>query len=395
MPACSNDNETMKNFFLSAAAALAAAGFCACERSHTPEEDPTDSKETALKAAVLSYVDHTIVPTYRGMADNAMLLSEACDAIFEAFETGTLTEELVAEAGRCWNLSRDGWEKSEAFLYGAAADYNIDPHIDSWPLDKQAMDDLLADLRNGKGWNIGNTGYGLLGFHAVEYMLFRLSEDGNHSRTHGTDYAREELVYLCGVAEDLRNQCILLEAAWAGLENITLEKQEILEDAQLEPTIDYGYSMKHAGEGGSLYKTYQEAAEDLIQGCIDIADEVGNTKIGRPVLGSSREDKNYIESPYSLNSIADFTGNILSIHNAYCGSRTGDASVSSYIRSVHPALDEEVRAQIETAIGAIGKIPEPFAKSAPTHPDAAAAVTAVGTDLVNVLEKVMAELSRN
>ena len=31
------------------------------------------------------------------------------------------------------------WEQSEAFLYGAATAYGIDPHIDSWPLDKDKL----------------------------------------------------------------------------------------------------------------------------------------------------------------------------------------------------------------------------------------------------------------
>ena len=371
-------------------------GFTACSDSddnNGPDKE-LSQKEKAFKAAIVPYVDNTIVPTYKGMADNAILMSDACNAIAEAFDNGTLATEHVKAAGNYWNLCRDYWEKSEAFLYGAAADYNIDPHIDSWPLDKNAMEELLVDLRNGKSWTIdNNAGYGLLGFHAVEYMLFELSEDGNTSLPHNTNYTKEELVYLCTVAEDLRNQCIRLEASWAGMENISVEKQDILAEAELEPSINYGWSMKNAGEGGSLYKTYQEAAEDLVQGCIDIADEVGNTKIGRPANGSSEDDKNYIESPYSLNSINDFVGNIISIRNAYQGSNAGDASISDYIKSVNPSLDTKVKEQIEECIVLIKKIPEPFAKSA-TGPEADAAVTAVGTDLVDTLEEVMTALSK-
>ncbi|MCH5328160.1 MAG: hypothetical protein J1E02_03990 [Coprobacter sp.] len=384
----------LQKFFYAAAVFPLAAAFCACDKNNDPDITEYD-KEKAFKTALIPYVDHTIVPTYKGMADNAILLADACNDIFDAFKAGTLTPEKIKTAGEYWNQSRAYWEKSEAFLYGAAADYNIDPHIDSWPLDKNAMDDLLADLRSGKNWSIdNNAGYGLLGFHAVEYMLFELSADGTQSMPHRTGYTREELIYLCAVAEDLRNQCILLEASWAGIDNITTDKQAILEEAELAPSINYGYSMKHAGQGGSLYKTYQEAAEDLIQGCIDIADEVGNTKIGRPVIGSSQEDKNYIESPYSLNSINDFADNIVSIQNAYQGSREGDASISDYIRSVNPSLDTEVRNQIQTAIAAIRKIPEPFAKTATTSAAAVNAVTIVGTDLVKMLEKIMSELSR-
>lgn len=371
-------------------------GFTACsdDDDNNGSGKEMSQKEKTFKAAIVPYVDNTIVPTYKGMADNAILMSDACNAIAEAFDNGTLTSEHVKAAGNYWNLCRDYWEKSEAFLYGAAADYNIDPHIDSWPLDKNAMEELLVDLRGGKSWTIdNNAGYGLLGFHAVEYMLFELSEDGNTSLPHNTNYTKEELIYLCTVAEDLRNQCIRLEASWAGIENVSTEKQEILAEAELEPSINYGWSMKNAGEGGSLYKTYQEAAEDLVQGCIDIADEVGNTKIGRPANGSSEEDKNYIESPYSLNSINDFVGNIISIRNAYCGSNAGDASISDYIKSVDAALDAKVKSQLENCITLIGRIPEPFAKSA-TGPEADAAVTAVGTDLVDTLEEVMTALSK-
>lgn len=351
-------------------------------------------KEMMFKNAMTPYVNNTVIPTYKGMADNAIAMSDACDAIYTAFVNGTLTTEMVRTAGEYWDNSRAYWEKSEAFLYGAAADYNIDPHIDSWPLDKNAMDVLLIDLRNGKNWNIdNNAGYGLLGFHAVEYMLFELSADGNTSLTHNINYSKEELVYLREVARDLRNQCVLLEASWAGFDNVTSQKQTILEEADLIPSHNYGWSMINAGQGGSLYKTYQEAAETLIQGCIDIADEVGNTKIGRPANASSEDDKNYIESPYSLNSIVDFTDNIISIRNAYQGSNEGDASISDYIRSVDASLDTRVKEQIQTSIDAIQAIPEPFAKSA-SGAAADNAVTVVGTDLVNVLEEVMSALSQ-
>lgn len=377
--------------------AVSAMGFVSCNDNNDPQPggEELSEKEQMFKNAMTPYVNNTVIPTYKGMADNAILLSKACDEIAEAFENNTLTTDMIKKAGEYWTLSRAYWEKSEAFLYGAASDYNIDPHIDSWPLDKNAMDNLLTDLRAGKEWNIdNNAGYGLLGFHSVEYMLFELSADGNTSNVHSTNYTKEELVYLTTVAEDLRNQCVRLEASWAGIDNVTEEKKSILEDAELEPTFEYGWSMINAGQGGSRYKTYQAAAEDLIQGCIDIADEVGNTKIGRPANGSSVEDKNYIESPYALNSIVDFVDNIKSIQNSYCGIKSGDASISDYIKKVNPDLDAKMRAQIETAIKAIEAIPEPFAKTA-TGAEADKAVTVVGTDLVKVLNEVMTELSKD
>ncbi|MDE5552332.1 MAG: hypothetical protein K2I91_03935, partial [Muribaculaceae bacterium] len=250
-----------------------------------------------------------------------------------------------------------------------------------------AMESLLADIRNGKPWSLTNNGgYGLIGFHSLEYLLFELSADGNTSRVHSLDYTPEELEYLCAVAEDLCQQCVCLEACWAGTDNISAEKQAILEEAELDYNENYGWEMKNARQAGSRFKTYREATEEILQGCIDIADEVGNIKIGRPHIGSTEEDKNYIESPYSLNSVEDFVDNIISIRNAYCGSRNGDPSVSDYIRSKDKDIDNKVRKAIQDTIGAIEVIPEPFAKNA-TGTLAAEAVKATGTTLVEALEE--------
>ena len=350
------------------------------------------AKEEAISRAVVPYINNTVLPTYKSMADAAIELHDLCLTIQSKHTAGTLTSADVKAAADSWKKSRKSWELSEAFLFGPAADYYIDPHIDSWPLDKNAMDDLLAEIRAGKEYTVDNNlGYGLLGFHSVEYMLFELSSDGQTSHTHSLDYTPEELKYLTLVTEDLRNQCVLLEACWAGTDNVSPEKQEILEEAELDKNINYGEMMINAGQPGSTFKTYQEVAEDILQGCIDIADEVGNTKIGRPNSGTSDDDKNYIESPYSLNSIEDFQDNIISIRKAYCGSKSGDASLSDYIKSSNPQLDADIRQAIEDAIKAIAAIPEPFMLSA-TGPEATKARLVTGTDLVDQLTKAYNEI---
>ncbi|MDE6769822.1 MAG: hypothetical protein K2J78_08895 [Muribaculaceae bacterium] len=362
---------------------------CSDNSDEPKNENQLSDKEQTLKAATAAYVDNTVLPTYKAMADAAVDMRDLCHTMQDKHEAGTLAEADIKAAGDAWKLARKSWELSEAFLFGPAANHNIDPHIDSWPLDKAAMDNLLTQIRNGNSWSLENNGgYGLIGFHAVEYMLFQLTEDENHSLVHSADYTPEELEYLVAVADDLCQQCVCLEACWAGTDNISSLKQEILEDAELDYAEEYGWEMKNAGQPGSRFKTYQEAAEEIIQGCIDIADEVGNTKIGRPHMGSSLEDKNYIESPYSLNSIEDFADNIRSVRNAYLGSRSGDTSVSDYVKSVNAAADTEVRRAIENAIVAIELIPEPFAKNA-TGALSESAMKAAGDTLVAALEKAM------
>lgn len=368
---------------------------CSDDNSDEPADGSLSAKESALKQAAQAYVDNTVLPTYADMADAAIELYDLCEVIQQKHAAGTLTTADIVAAGNAWKKARKSWELSEAFLFGPATNHNIDPHIDSWPLDRAAMDDLLRDIRAGKTWNIENNGgYGLLGFHAVEYVLFELTADENASQPHSTDYSAEELVYLMAVVEDLRVQCVCLEACWVGTENLSDLKQQILEDADLDYGEEYGWEMKNAGVAGSHFKTFQAVAEEILTGCSDIADEVGNTKIGRPHLGSSEEDKNYIESPYSLNSIEDFVDNIISIRNSYCGSRQGDPSISDYVKSFNPALDAKMKQAIEDAITAIQAIPEPFAKTA-SGVEAANAVEVVGTDLVNVINDVYSALIRS
>ncbi len=374
---------------------LSALLVSSCSDNDEPSSGDISQKEQKLQAATLAYVNHTVLPTYSAMADAAIRMRDLCHIMQDKHAAGTLTANDIKAAGDAWKESRKNWELSEAFLFGPAANHNIDPHIDSWPLDKAAMDNLLVQIRNGSKWSLENNGgYGLIGFHAVEYMLFELSADENTSLVHSTNYTPEELEYLVAVADDLCQQCVCLEACWAGTENVSKEKQQILEDAELDYSENYGWEMMNAGQAGSRFKTYQEAAEEIIQGCIDIADEVGNTKIGRPHVGSSQEDKNYIESPYSLNSIEDFADNIRSVRNAYLGSNTGDVSVSDYVKSLSPDTDTEVRNAINNAIAAIEAVPEPFAKNA-TGALAATAMKASGETLVEALEKANVVITRN
>ncbi|WP_300726202.1 imelysin family protein [uncultured Bacteroides sp.] len=376
---------------------MAMGAFMATSLTACSDDDETTAvinEDEALKAAVTPYVDNNVVATYKTMADEAIEVSKYCALVRDTWATD---KEKASEYNKLacehWKKSREAWEKSESFLYGAAGDYDIDPHIDSWPLDQTALDKLLNNQQMMN--EIGNTGgayvstfdYGLLGFHALEYILFQLtsestSEPRDFTKTYSyskqvVNITQNHLIYMAAVAEDLRNQCIRLEAAWAGIYNITSEKKQILTENNLLPDFDYGTSMKNAGTSGSKYQSYTLAAQEIITGCIDIVDEVGTQKIGRPNNGTSAEDKSYIESPYALNSIVDFADNIVSVQNSYEGVGT-DISVSDYIASVAPDIDKEVKVAIQTAIAKIKAIPEPFALNA-TGAEADAAIEALET----------------
>ena len=339
--------------------------------SSCDDDDNSDLELDATKTATIKqYVDNVLVTTYKLLADASMDLYDACEALKE-----NPTQANIDKVCDEWITARKYWEESEAFLFGPASDYSIDPHIDSWPLDKAQLDlqlrnTVLMENMKEHGCNFdgfGTLGYGLLGFHAVEYMVFR--DGAPRMEAGGTDndgvvygtLSNNELAYCAAVAEDLRNQCIRLEASWAGIESVSSEKQEILEDAELEPSMNYGDIMISAGEPGNrIYKTQLSAYVQILQGASDIADEVGNTKITDPVNSGNVLD---VESWYSWNSIDDFADNIRSIRYAYFGNRSTTShnlSVSTYIKSLDATLDSEIIAAITKAITEIEAMPAPF-----------------------------------
>ena len=331
--------------------------FAACGNDNDePDVNPLDSKKTAI---ITQYVNAVVVPTYKSLADEANNLAALCEQLRQ-----NPTQSKVNECCQTWIKARKYWELSEAFLYGAAADYNIDPHIDSWPLQKSQLDNILVNSalitaldEEGAGADAFATlGYGLLGFHAVEYVLFR---DG--AARNVNDISEAELIYNAAVAQDLANQTVRLEASWAGMDNITSAKQKQLEEFELEPSFNYGENMKNAGmTGNTLYKTQLAAMEHILTGASDISDEVGNTKITDPVNSGNVLD---VESWYSWNSIADFTDNIRSVRNAYYGSLDGSVnsnSMAAYVNKINATLDNNVRTAIDNALNEVSGMPAPF-----------------------------------
>lgn len=366
--------------------------------------DVQSDKEAALQRAMTPYVDNTVVATYSTMADDGLVLLDKCEQILKANEAGTDYSALMAEAGAAWRAMRKYWEQSEAFLYGPAATQSIDPHIDSWPLDFNAMNALLhneeqmAQIEQEGGAYVGDKlGYALKGFHAAEYLLFETVEQDGRAigtgKTHAANLTHAEAVYLLGIVEDMAQQAILLEDSWAG--KVSKEKEEVItEDGESMSTgINYGSYMINAGQAGSIYKTYQEAAEEIIAGCVDIAGEVAELKMGNPYLSSTPDERDYIESPYSCTSTEDFADNIRSIKNAYEGAKAGDYSISNYVYSQNSELDGKVRKAIEESIAAIAAIQD-FENKAKGDPQVKAAIDKV-QELEELLDdEVMALLAK-
>lgn len=296
------------------------------------------------------YVDKTVIPTYADMKDNAKMLLTSTQNFLASGAQSDLDQ-----ACEDWKGTRKAWESSEAFLFGPADHKNLDPLLDSWPLDQDQLDQVLAGGQELTA-DFVRDGLGALlrGFHTIEYLLFR-----EGSPRLAEDVSDREKEYLVAVTEVLRDDCITLWALWDGVEAGSTEA-EILESLEIDVSNPYGEEMKNAGNAGSDYVSQTVAIEEIIQGIIGIADEVANQKISEPVKSGDVLD---VESWFSWNSLTDFKNNIRSIENSYISSYDGStpgASLSDFVTEQNPEVDAEVKAKIQASINALDAIPEPF-----------------------------------
>lgn len=346
--------------------------FNACSDDGPAEEETPDNYD--YSEILTDYVDKTVVTTYADMKDNAMLLL----ATVETFQESGAQSDLNL-ACENWKATRKPWEASEAFLFGPAAYKNLDPLLDSWPLDQAQLDQVLAGNQELTADYVRDgLGAVLRGFHTVEYLLFR-----EGSPRQAADVTTREKEYLVAVTEVLRDDCLNLWASWAGVEEGTTEA-EILASLDIEIATPFGDYMKNAGSAGSQYLSQTDAVMEIVEGMIAIADEVANGKIADPVSSGNVLD---VESWFSWNSLTDFKNNIRSIQNSYINGYDGStpgASLSDYVAEQDADLDAEVKAKIEASIAALNDIPEPFRNNLDND-----AKTGAAMDAINELQTVL------
>ena len=237
--------------------ALASLTLASCNKD--PKADPTGltAQEKALKAAVETYVPGVIYEIYGNLADeteslyNQLAALKAKDTYAQADIDAICTTFLSA---RKW------WEQSEAFLYGAATAYGIDPHIDSWPLDKDKLAkslsnaETIADLDKEGAGAVDEVGAASLGFHGIEFIIFRDGANRKAAALNGVEddeafagrnvTGKSEVIFATAVAEDLRNYCFELQVAWdpdAPAARVKLVEDEL----ELNTVMDSGLTLSY------------------------------------------------------------------------------------------------------------------------------------------------------
>ena len=311
--------------------------FTACSSSDDKKNDEPQTAEVTIQdaeydAIINQYVDQVVLPTYNDLKAKNSDLYQAVVDFGNAPSDGNFQKIC------------DAWP----FLFGPVADYGLDPNMDSWPLDQEAIVKMLeSQLWNEMKWT-GDydeddeaiaAAQNVRGFHTLEFLAFR---DGK--------------------ARTLNDKATDDEAA-----------------------------NKFKSHNGGEFTSGLSCIEQLIDGCIDIAGEVGQAKIGDPydlyVSGKTNEALYAVESWYSWHSRDDYTNNIYSIRNAYYGSRDGSVnknSLSKLVEKYNAELDADVKKAITNAANAIQAIPQPFRNNINSN-EAQAAMEACA-ELSDILE---------
>lgn len=395
--------------FLLMAAGTLSMGFSSCSSDDDDNKGNTvEEQNNALKEMTGKYLSDVVNPTYTNLANETERLYQLITALNTKLQAGsTVAQNEIDAICTSYKNARKYWEQSEAFLYGAASDFEIDPHIDTWPLDVPTLANDLSDdkkIESLKGAAVNGRARDFLtsenlGFHGLEFIFFRngknrqvaiFNNDATEDYTYkGEEYfkgmtvtGKEEVIFATAVACDLRDKCWQLEVAWLGNDAPAAHRTRVSEMARVyndfnttveKNNMSYGADLLAAGSSTSTQASWKKVVETiLVSGCSNICAEVADQKMGqayRAAVGKAvthkdeetgemvEDDPNYIESPYSHNSFKDFYDNIMSIQNSLYnnveGSQWASNSIMAYLNKYNAAQANELSSKLQAALTAL------------------------------------------
>ena len=358
----------IQNFVMAFLLGAMTIGFTACSSDNGGNEEfdlpdvgqattSISSSDKEMQKVAKNYVQEVVYPTYQALASNARTLYSAAQTLYKSAEAGTMTQNEINAACEAFKNTRREWERSEAFLFGSATDNELDPHIDSWPLDRDELEraltneNLIAGFKSenpAKFVSEHNTEFqSVLGFHGMEFVLFRNGANRTVEALKANDTDEgvtsvkgiDELAFLQAVAADVRNITALLEFTWMG-SAASNETKAILsgEGSYVFSKLRYNGLASNgtmcfgqfllSPSSNTGYQSWQGTMNQIfVGGCSNICAEVADQKLGQAYRvatgqGSTTDDsKDYIESPYSHRSFIDYQDNIYSIKNSLYGTR--------------------------------------------------------------------------
>lgn len=306
-----------------------------CEKP-TVNPDPISATNQEIISAISVNVNYAI---YSDLSIKSINLHNAVQAFIANPNATNLTD-----CRNLWKAARSAWEQSEGFLYGPVATGNIDPRIDSWPVDYNAINDLLASTTDfSVEANIDALDDALKGFHPMEFILWGSNGDKEFS-----EITTREKEFLLALSNNLKNLTAQLEWEW--------------NTNSLDPYVDH-FTTPNANN--PYYADRKAVFLEMVNAMIGICEEVAEGKMGEPFL---LQDPSLEESPFSSNSMVDFTNNMISVRNVYLGSYASNGyGIEDLVRKHNLSLDNKIKTKINNALAALGTITQPFGTAISTQ----------------------------
>jgi uncharacterized iron-regulated protein len=346
---------------------IAIVTFTSC--SNNDDSSETTDPNAELYTQVLTNVSlNVITETYNSLYTNSQALEDAVSNLTIGDETAL---QAVKEA---WQNTRAPWEKSEGFLYGPVDTDGIDPAIDSWPVDVNAINNIL-DSGNPITSTLLESNNEARGFHTIEYFVWGLNGDKAAS-----DLTAREIEYLVAATQNLEVQTQDLYFGWLASQG------------------NFAANFINAGQSGSIYTSQKAALQEIVEGLAIIADEVANGKIEEPLNGNNGGAKPEAEeSRFSNNSKLDFANNIRSIQNIYLGdyNNVNGKGISDVVILKNSNLDTQIKTAISDAISAIEAIPGTFTDAIVNNRTAVENAQTKVSNLITILNTNLVPLVSN
>ena len=321
----------MKNTFIPALfiGALAIAG---CKKDTT---GGTTNDATLEQNVLTDFAGVLVNPNYQDIQAKALIMNNAIIA-FNANSTDANLEAIRT----AWKNTRAAWESCEGYLFGPVEDFDYDPTMDDWPVNKADLDAVLASSNPLQVSDIEQLGTTLKGFHAIEYVIF-----GVGGTQKAANITARDKVYLSSLGQSLYTTTTELRNSWdpAQSNNFTLQ-------------------VVNAGKGSTRFTTRKDLFLALVGSMADICNEVANEKMQTPFAA---QDSTLDESQFSHNSVNDFRNNITGVLNAYKCQYAGVSghSLSELVASKNTSLDSKIQVQINTAIASFSAITVTYEKA--------------------------------
>lgn len=319
-------------------ASLVIFNLASCKKTKTTDpvvDQPVEPTNTTVsKQAVLTDLSTNVInASYTDLSTKATALYNSIVAF-----SASSTQANLSSAQQAWRDVRSTYEQTEGFLFGPMSVDDIDPRVDTWPIDFQRLDSLLTSASTPTPFTasyVNNLEESLKGFHPIEYFLF--GQNGDKTASQIT--ARQKDLMLA-MADNLKTLCAQVKTSWDN---------------------SYTTTFTTAGANNSVYPTIRSAYEEVINAMADICDEVATGKMKDPF---DNKDASLEESPFAKNSLTDFTNNIKSVQNMYLGKFAVDGKgLEDLIKANNISMDGAIKTKIAASITALGNITVPFGQA--------------------------------